>query len=94
MIVEVFESLHRAELGSIAQTSRDLLLPRKLELPAASPTSDGKLMPNGNGSNIEESPVQQSLVQTLFGMDIQVVTGTEPVLTGVPVLHPPPSSLA
>lgn len=76
---EIFNAIHRADLGGAAEKAADPQLPRKVRLPApgASPAAaaaaiaaaEGKPTANGGGSSAC-SP--QSLIQRLFGLDMQV----------------------
>ncbi|BDA41097.1 probable inactive ubiquitin carboxyl-terminal hydrolase 54 at C-terminar half [Coccomyxa sp. Obi] len=80
---EIFNAIHRADLGGAAEKAADPQLPRKVRLPASgvSPAAaaaaiaaaEGKPMANGGGRSSSPPPLaQQSLVQRLFGLEMQV----------------------
>lgn len=68
---EIFNAIHRADLGGEADKAADPQLPHKVRLPAASGAAAANSRPAANGV----APLQkerQSLVQRLFGLDVQV----------------------
>lgn len=70
---EIFNAIHRADLGGEAEKAADLQLPHKVRLPAtaAAAAADGRPAANG-GTPLQRE--RQSLVQRLFGLDVQVST--------------------
>ncbi len=83
MLGEIFNAIHRADLGGAAEKAADPQLPRKVRLPApgASPgafaaatvSAEGRPVANGGGRSSSPPPLaQQSLVQRLFGLEMQV----------------------
>lgn len=83
MLGEIFNAIHRADLGGAAEQAADPQLPRKVRLPApgVSPAAaaaaigaaEGKPLANGGGRSSSHPPLaQQSLVQRLFGLEMQV----------------------
>ncbi len=91
---EIFNAIHRADLGGAAEKAADLQLPRKVRLPApgASPAAaaaaiaaaEGKPTANGGGASSQGS--SQSLVQRLFGLDMQVSHAVLTIVTSKHVL--------
>ncbi len=65
---ELFNAVHRALLGSAADSAADPQLPVKIRLSAQG--ADSKAMPNGVPS-AKDAPGPQSLVQHLFGLQVQ-----------------------
>jgi hypothetical protein len=66
---ELFNAIHRAQLGSAAERAADPQLPVKIRLNAQGGV-EGKGMLNGAASP-KDAPALQSLVQRLFGQQVQ-----------------------
>ena len=76
---ELFNAIHRAQLGSAAERAADPQLPVKIRLNAQGGV-EGKAMPNGAASP-KDAPALQSLVQCLFGQQVQAcLVPASPVL--------------
>lgn len=72
---ELFNAMHRALLGSAAEKAADPQLPVKIRLNAQG--ADSKALPNGASSS-KDAPPQQSLVQRLFGLQVQARASYDP----------------
>ena len=72
---ELFNAIHRALLGSAAEKAADPQLPVKIRLNAQG--HDNKAMPNGM-PNPKDAATPQSLVQRLFGLQVQVYISFKP----------------
>ena len=93
MLGEIFNAIHRADLGGAAQ-KLDPQLPHKVRLPApAAPSapaagSSGAALapaaaegrPQANGVPAQEPAGPESLVQHLFGLEVQVELASSPHL--------------
>ncbi len=66
---ELFNAIHRALLGSAAEKAADPQLPVKIRLNAQS--QESKAVPNGVPGP-KDAAAPQSLVQRLFGLQVQV----------------------
>ena len=97
---ELFNAIHRAQLGSAAERAADPQLPVKIRLNAQGGV-EGKAMPNGAASP-KDAPAPQSLVQHLFGQQVQaclipafpVLVQSEAPCIAVPVWRAGPCSMA
>lgn len=61
---EMFNSLHRAELGSLREGAMDPQLPQTLRVPVS--MANGRVVPLTDSKPL-------SLVQRLFGLEVQVL---------------------